>query len=65
MHENTGGRVTFLVNLMFRRLDKFDGLIYAGGRGAYIQGRADILDVNWITYLGGVFSGVGGGVGLI
>ena len=25
MYENTGGRVTFLVYLMFRRLGKFDG----------------------------------------
>ena len=38
-HENT-----FLVNLMFRRLDKFDGPIF---------GEAYIRDVNWVTYLGG------------
>ena len=58
MHENTCGRVTFLVNLMFDRLDKFDGLIfrgliYGGGEayiiyddiwgGAYIRGC-----INWI-----------------
>ena len=41
MHENTGGRVTFLVKLMFRRLDKFDGSVfflgaYIGGGGLYI-----------------------------
>ena len=28
MHENTCGKVTFLVNLMFRRLDKVDGPIF-------------------------------------
>ena len=33
MLENTGGRVTFLVNLMFRRLDKFDGPIFGWGWG--------------------------------
>ena len=42
MHENTLGRLTFLVKSMFRRLDKFDGPISQGGgeggRGAYIQG---------------------------
>ena len=40
MHENTSGRLTFLVKSMFRRLDKFDGPIF-GGRGgdwAYIPG---------------------------
>ena len=57
MLENTWGRVTVLVNLMFCRLDKFDGLY--SGRGAYIQGTY-IQDVNWVTYLGGVYS-----VGLI
>ena len=53
MHENTWGRVTVLVNLMFCRLDKFDGLY--SGRRAYIQGTY-IRDVNWVTYLGGVYS---------
>ena len=38
MYENTCGRVTFLVDLMFGRLDKFDGLIFGGGGGAYIRG---------------------------
>ena len=28
MHENTWGRVTFLVNLMFCRLGRFDGSIF-------------------------------------
>ena len=50
--------MTFLVNLMFSRLDKFDGPIFeekggdvftgdGGGEGAYVW------DVNWVTYLGG------------
>ena len=47
MHENTSGRLTFLVKSMFRRLDKFDGPIFGGrggglgvysGSGAYIPG---------------------------
>ena len=41
MYENTWGRVTFIVNLMFRRLDKFDGLIFGRcislERGSYIR----------------------------
>ena len=48
MHENTWGRVTFSVNLMFIRLDKFDGPIFAG---AYIR-VTYIPDVSWVTYLG-------------
>ena len=52
MHENTRGRVIFLVNLMFRRLDKFDE---GGGGGAYIRG-AYIGDVNWVTYLEGLYT---------
>ena len=57
MHENNGGRVTFLVNLMLRRLDKFDELIFVGGEliyggGAYIR----YFNFNWVTYLGGIFS---------
>ena len=53
MHKNTCGRVTFLVNLMFSRLDRFDGPIFGGGhiRGAYIW------DVNWVTYLVGLYTG--------
>ena len=31
MHENTLGRLTFLVKSMFRRLYKFDGPISQGG----------------------------------
>ena len=62
--------MTFLVNLMFSRLDKFDGPII---EGAYIRGEAYIRDVNWITYLGGwhIFrvltyaGGGGGGVGVL
>ena len=60
MHENTLGGVTFLVNLMFSRLDKFDRLIFGrriydaeeggGGRVAYIW------DVVCVTYLGGIYS---------
>ena len=34
MQENTSGSLTFLVNLMFRRLDKFDELIYGWEGGA-------------------------------
>ena len=30
MHENTWERVTFLINLMFSRLDNFDGPIFEG-----------------------------------
>ena len=44
MHENTWGRVTLLIYLMFNRLDKFDGLIFEGlyigvmyNREAYIR----------------------------
>ena len=40
--------MTFLVNLMFRGLDKFDGpIIEGGGRRAYIR------DANWVTYIWG------------
>ena len=53
MHENTCGRVNFLINLMFSRLDKFDGPIF---EGAYVR-EAYIRDVNWVTYLGSVYSG--------
>ena len=30
MRENTYGRVTFLINLMFSRRDSFDGSIFEG-----------------------------------
>ena len=47
--------MTFLVNLMFSRLDKCDGPII---EGAYIRGGgAYIRDAHWITYLGGIYSG--------
>ena len=62
MHENTLGRVTFFVNLMFRRLDKFDGPMFgvgSGGGGVRIYEGAYIRDANWVTYLGGVYSGGG------
>ena len=45
MYENTRGRVTFLVDLMFRRLGKFDGPIFRE-KGACVQ------NVNWVTYVG-------------
>ena len=48
--------MTFLVNLMFCRLDKYERLIF----GWRIDGRAYIRDINWVTYLRG-----GGVVGLI
>ena len=41
---------------MFSRLDKFDGPIF---EGAYVR-EAYIRDVNWVTYLGSVYSGGGG-----
>ena len=50
MHENTWGRVTFLVTLMFCRIEKFDRHVFRGW-GAYIS------DVNWVTNLGGVYLG--------
>ena len=37
--------------------------LYSGGTGeggAYIRGGASIWGVNWVTYLGGVYSGRGG-----
>ena len=49
---------------MFYRLDKFDGPLFrggAGGAGAYTGG-AYIRDVNWVTYLGGVWGFYTGGV---
>ena len=48
---------------MFRRLEKFDGPIFGGGGGGgervggiYTKGGAYIRDVNWLTYLRGVYS---------
>ena len=46
--------MTFLVNLIFCRLYKFDGPIF-GGR--IYRGEAYIQDLNWVTYLGGVLTG--------
>ena len=48
--------MTFLINLMFSRLGKFDGPMF---EGAYIRGRggAYIRVVNWVAYLRGVYSG--------
>ena len=50
MHENASGRGTFLVNLMFRRLDKFDGPIFERG---CIYGAGSVLTkFYWIyTYI--------------
>ena len=57
MHENTRGRVTFLINVMFSRLDKFDepiirGGVYSGDRGGLYTRDVltifyGILDVEW------------------
>ena len=57
---------TLLVNLMFCRLDKFDGPIFGGRREANIRGPGEgdyIPDVHWVKYLGDVYSGVGWGGG--
>ena len=46
--------MAFLTNLMFSRLDRFDGSIFERlyiGAGGYIRG------VNWVTYLGDIYSG--------
>ena len=50
MHENASGRGTFLVNLMFRRLDKFDGPIF---ERECIYGAGSVLtEFYWIyTYI--------------
>ena len=51
MDENTWGRVKFLVNLMFCRLDKFDGPVFEGGEeGIYMGGLYSGF------YLGYIFS---------
>ena len=47
--------MTFLVNLMFRRFEKFDGPIFGG---AYIRG-AYVRDANRVTYLGAYIWGGG------
>ena len=55
MDENTWGRVKFLVNLMFCRLDKFDGPVFERGEEGIYMG-AYIRDSNWVTYLVSVYS---------
>ena len=55
MYEETWVTVTFLANLMFCRLNKFDGLIFGGGGAGRIYRRAYFQDVNWVTYLGCTF----------
>ena len=51
IHVDTWVTVTFLVNLMFRRRNKFDGPIYEGGDAGSIYRGAYFQDVNWVTYL--------------
>ena len=61
--------MTFFVNLMFRRLDKFDGPIFGGdgGGGAYIRGVGLLFGVliglhTWGAYIrggGGLYTGGG------
>ena len=60
MHENTWGRVTFLVKLIFCRLDKFDGSVFF--LGAYIGGGSYIwvifgMLIGLYIFLGGVYRG--------
>ena len=55
MHENTCRRVTFLVNLMFSRLNKLNGLIFRGDvyKGAYIR---DVIGLHiWGAYILGAY----------
>ena len=54
MHKKTWGRLTFLLNLMFSSLDKFDGPIF---NGDYLQWGTYIQNVNWVTYLGCLYLG--------
>ena len=51
MHENTWGRV----NLIFHRLDKFDGPIFGGGRGRIYGGLIFGMLIG-LHILGGVYS---------
>ena len=47
MHENTWGRVKFLVNLIFTKLEKFDGpLVKEGGMGVYMGRGSYIHNIN-------------------
>ena len=67
MHENAWGRVTFLVTLIFGRLDTFDGSIFGGGRNICGEGGSYIQDVTRLNicgtyiwdslYKGGVITG--------
>ena len=51
----------FLVNLMFYKLDKFDGPIFLVRVGGLYTGKAYIRNVNWVLYLGrGVYLGGNG-----
>ena len=45
--------MTLLVNLMFSRLDRFDGPRSEGR----IYGGGGFRDVNWVKYLVGLYSG--------
>ena len=57
MHENTCGRLTFFINLMFSRLDKFDGIYIQGNRGGLIFGILIGLHIWGGVYSGGVLTG--------
>ena len=50
--------MTFLVKLIFCRLDKFDGSVFF--LGAYIGGGSYIWDANWVIYF--FWGGGGGGI---
>ena len=56
MHEKTWGRVKFLINMMFSRLNKLDGPIFEGvyirgdGGGGLIFGMLIGLDI-WEAYI--------------
>ena len=64
MHDNTWERVTFLVNLMVGKLDKFDGPMFGGEMKLYKwpgRGGSYICDVNCLIYFLGVAYIQGGG----
>ena len=56
MHDNTWERVTFLVNLMVGKLDKFDGPIFGGERWSYISGAGGLIFAMLIVLY--IFGGV-------
>ena len=60
IHKIIEGRVTFLINLMFSRLEKIEVPLF---EEAYIQG-AYICNVNWLTNLGGAYIQVGLHIGV-